>query len=240
MEKIPLSKLLEYFSVQELSDALFQANLPQTGTKTQKIERLCSQIQKPLLDLLELFTAEALRIVCDTVGIRSSRKDDMISGLLSLLENGAAIPVQGEPVQPTYLLPTKEAVMGHFKQLTVPARKAHEEIDAQYVIGDHLAEVFEDVHPQYNIGGYLGLKIDIDIGNGKVGVEVKLADSLLKSAAEIQRLIGQSIYYQKKRYLDNLIIAIVGRREDLEDPMLKETYSFLEGFNITCVRVPVS
>jgi hypothetical protein len=164
----------------------------------------------------------------------------MVSGLASLLENGATVQTQGEPVQPTYLPPTKEAVMGHLKQLTIPARKAHVEMDAQDAIWDHLAQAFEDVHPQYNIGGYLGLKIDIDIGNGKVGVEVKLADSLLKSATEIHRLIGQSIYYQKKRYMGNLIVAVVARMEDLESPILKETYSFLEGFDIACVRIPVN
>lgn len=131
-------------------------------------------------------------------------------------------------------------MIDHLKRLTIPRRKAQTEEDAQDAIGYHLGEIFEDAVPQYNIGGYLGLKIDIDIGNGKVGVEVKLADSLLDSATEIQRLIGQAVYYHKKRYMGNLIVAVVGRREDLDHPKLKETYWFLEDFDITCVRIPVS
>jgi hypothetical protein len=93
--------------------------------------------------------------------------------------------------------------------------------------------------PNTTSGGYLGLKIDIDLGNGRVGVEVKLAESLLK-AAEAHRLIGQAVYYQKRRYQDNLIVAVVGRSGDLEAPMLKELGSFLESIGVVYVGVPVS
>ena len=176
------------------------------------------------------------------------RKDEMLESLVSLLdaESVASGPVailqveKSESMPPAYLLVTKQAVLDHLKQLIVPRRKLSNETVAMDAIGDHLAKAFEDVVSQYNIGGYLGLKIDIDVGNGGIGVEVKLAESLLRSTAEIHRLIGQAIYYQKKHYGENLLVSIVGLREVLDAPVLKETYSFLESFNITCVRVPAT
>ncbi len=173
----------------------------------------------------------------------------MIGRLVVLLEgesfakmiaSDAATSV-AEPIKPACLVATRERVIDHLKRLTIPRRKATDESAAQDAIGYHLVEAFEDVVPQYNIGGYLGLKIDIDLGNGRVGVEVKLAESLLKAkAAEAHRLIGQAVYYQKRRYQDNLIVAVVGRSGDLEAPMLKELGSFLESVGVTYVGVLVS
>lgn len=248
MSAIPLSTLLDRFPTTELAEALFQANLPQGGTKAERIERLCTQVGQSPQDLLDLFRAEALREACRSSGIRPGRKDEMIVALVALLEGGSQaqeiIPEanRGQSAEATvkYMQPTKDEVITHLRRLSIPSRKLRAEADAEWVIGEHLGNAFEDVVPQYNIGGYLGLKIDIDIGNGKVGVEVKLADSLLKSASEIHRLIGQSIYYQRKRYMGNLVVAIAGHQEDLDHPMLKEAFSFLESFAIPCIRIPAS
>lgn len=111
MDKMRLPKLLDCFSVQELADALFQASLTVSGTKAEKIERLCAQVQAPPHQPLDLFTAEALRIVCGLVGVRLGRKSEMIEGLISLLEEGsssgagasAAMPTQAEQVRPAYV-----------------------------------------------------------------------------------------------------------------------------------------
>lgn len=248
MPAIPLSALLDSFPTIELAEALFQASLPQGGTKVERIERLSTQVGKSPQDLLDLFRAEALKEACGSFGIRSGRKDEMITALVALLQEGSqaerVIPeaYRGPSAKATdqYLQPTKDEVMTHLKRLSIRSRKLRAEADADWAIGEHLGQAFEDVVPQYNIGGYLGLKIDIDIGNGKVGVEVKLADSLLKSASEIHRLIGQSIYYQRKKYMGNLVVAIAGRQEDLDHPMLKEAFSFLESFDIPCIRIPAS
>ncbi len=134
-----------------------------------------------------------------------------------------------------------EAVIDQLTRLKIPRRKIEEEKDAEDAIREHLLGVgFKDVHSQYNVSGYLGLTIDIDIGNGKVGVEVKLGDSLSESAGAVQRLIGQAIYYQRKQYKGNLIVAVVGRRDELDQPKLRETFSFLESLGIACVGVETS
>jgi hypothetical protein len=59
------------------------------------------------------------------------------------------------------------------------------------------------------VGGFLALKTDLDVGNGLVGVELKIAENL--TASEMQRLIGQVVYYKKRYYENNLIVFIAGR-----------------------------
>mgnify|MGYP000126596712 FL=1 len=65
-----------------------------------------------------------------------------------------------------------------------------------------LHDTFQNAETQYNIGGYLGLRVDIDLGDGKVGIELKLADELVGKAQNIERLIGQTAYYTKRIYVN--------------------------------------
>ena len=66
--------------------------------------------------------------------------------------------------------------------------------DAQYtteknvekIIAEKIDECYH-VHRQYNIGGFLGLRIDIDV-NESVGIELKLGKEL--TATNIERLLG--------------------------------------------------
>ena len=236
MNTLSFPQLLDYFITEELADALYRGNLPITGTKAEKIFRLCG-LQTPY-QILEFFSAEALRIVCNQVNVQPGRKNEMIEKLLNITDG--EIKTTAEQEHQEYLEPTKDNIVFHLKQLKIPSRKARNEPVVRDKIGDHLAQAFEDVVAEYYIGGYLGLKIDLDIGNGKAGIEVKLVNSLLNSASEIQRMIGQSIYYQKKCYLGNLLVAVVGRKEDIDDPILKETYSFLRDFGIECIGVSVN
>ncbi len=77
-------ELLGEFSVQELGCALYQASLPQSGPKAERIERLAAFSIRANLSgeqLLDLFTAEALRIVCGNLGLQTGRKADMVRAL---------------------------------------------------------------------------------------------------------------------------------------------------------------
>lgn len=86
------------------------------------------------------------------------------------------------------------------------------------VISKHLDSHFS-VHRQYNIGGYLGLKIDIDL-NETVGIEIKLAKNL--NTVSIERLLGQVIYYSKRKYNENMIVLIVGNLSDSNTRVMEE------------------
>lgn len=90
-------------------------------------------------------------------------------------------------------------------------RKLSSEGDLEKYLLAQLALIFgkEKVSSQYSVGGFLALKTDLDIGNGLVGVELKIAENL--SASEMQRLIGQVVYYKKRYYENNLIVFIAGR-----------------------------
>ncbi|MCP5492918.1 MAG: hypothetical protein H7A23_00035 [Leptospiraceae bacterium] len=82
----------------------------------------------------------------------------------------------------------------------------------------------ENVKEQYSIGGFLGLKTDIDLFNGEIGIELKIYDHL--SASELQRLIGQVVYYTNRVYKERFIVFIVGRNEP--DAIIKELSVFLK------------
>jgi hypothetical protein len=71
-------------------------------------------------------------------------------------------------------------------------------------------------------------KIDLDIGNGKVGIELKLARKL-KSRNEVNRLIGQTTMYKNRKYSqNNLIILLVGNTQTYQQPYVQELKQVIE------------
>lgn len=83
-----------------------------------------------------------------------------------------------------------------------------------------LSRYYENVQTQISLGGRE--KIDLDIEDGKVGIEIKLAKKL-RSRNEVNRLIGQTTMYKAKRYdQNNLIILLVGNAKNYEHPHIKE------------------
>lgn len=86
----------------------------------------------------------------------------------------------------------------------------------------HLKEKFHTVDRQVYIGGVKALKIDIDVANGKIGVELKMAHKLIDST-EKQRFIGQMHDYTTKRYKpENFILAVAGGQMQKDDITLRE------------------
>jgi hypothetical protein len=109
--------------------------------------------------------------------------------------------------------------------LVIKKSQYTEEKNVENAIAKQLKEEYEDVHQQYNIGGFLGLKCDLDIGDGEYGIELKLAKNL-KSASNIERLFGQATYY-KQCYGDNFIVLVVGTAKDY-DTTMKEIEKLIE------------
>jgi len=88
-------------------------------------------------------------------------------------------------------------------------------------IEKQLERVFQNrikhVITQYGLDGPTGQKIDFDLGHGKVGVEIKLAESVFKAGPQ-DRMVGQIQAYIKSRYAnDNLLLVIF-----CEDRHIKE------------------
>ena len=238
-----IAELLAHFSSEELADALYAASLPVAGSKGERIQRLADAVHGTNADMckvLDLFTADALRAACGCAGLKSGRKADMIESLVSLLGEsdspGNSRSIGGAPPR-DYLPPTKENVLAQLREVRIPSRALRTEADVEEVIADSLAPRFQAVSQQYSVGGMLGLKIDLDIGDGQVGVELKLADSILGNTNEFHRLIGQAVYYDHRRYKGNLILCVVGQRGDDEDPLLRDLFSLLQTYNITCICI---
>lgn len=100
-------------------------------------------------------------------------------------------------------------------------------------LAKQFAEKFgkQNVTQQYSVGGFLSLKCDIDLFDKKCcGIELKLAKQLKNKAAEMQRVIGQVVYYSRRCYQENgLILLVVGTEKEL-DSKLDELKKFVEEF----------
>lgn len=109
-----------------------------------------------------------------------------------------------------------------------------EEKDVENVIAKQLREEYgtTNVHTQYSVGGFLGLKCDIDLFNSRCcGIELKLAKQIKGNSSAYERLIGQIVYYSKRCYNDRLIVLVVGTAKDY-DATLKEVQNFIESLGI--------
>lgn len=127
----------------------------------------------------------------------------------------------------------KESIKEILENLVIIKRRLSSEADLEKFIFDQLSIVLgkDRVHRQYSVGGFLSLKTDIDVGNGLVGIELKIAENL--TASEMQRLIGQAVYYKKRFYDQNLLVVIAGKTNISSS--IKELIDFIEEFGIEVI-----
>lgn len=134
--------------------------------------------------------------------------------------------------------PTLKNVIKHLEQIQIKEKELERmsEGDVEAIIVKHLGKTFPDIQCQYSIelNKRSRQKIDIDIGKGQLGIEVKLAKTL-KNINERNRLIGQVLFYQQIRYQKgNLLVLIVGLKSlenhiqilTLKDMISKEGNNF--------------
>jgi hypothetical protein len=228
MEKVPIAFILDIFYVEELQDICRSFDLNAAGNKYELIESIIQNV-KPVNKIIDNLTVEGLKLVCSTLKVKTGNKAQMQKILLDLLDR--------ENTGIEKLSPTSDNVISKLKECILDKRRIKSEKDAEEQIGDFLSMYFRDVMPQYNLVGYLGLKIDLDINDGKFGVEVKLADSLLNNNSEVFRVFGQAVYYSKKQYGENFLVAVVGTKNDLDEPIVREAMSFLNSISIKWLGV---
>lgn len=141
----------------------------------------------------------------------------------------------GQYIQEGYKKAT--SITGHevfqkLENLQIKKAQYTDEKKVEKIIFDQLEILYKDqVHRQYNIQGYLGLKCDIDLGDGQVGIELKLANQLSNSSSNIERLLGQVLYYSKRTYKENLIVIVVGLEKEY-DLKIKELQNIVEEQNV--------
>jgi len=203
--------------MQAIRSALAAGGVPIQGRKGDLISRLVDAGRAsgvPAGEVLGLFKAEALRRLCTSVGVRAATKDEMVGGLVSTLVADEKVLSR---IGPDRHVPTHEAVLAILRGTALPPWVTRDEAAAEQSIGFLLRKVFSEVAHQVSVGGFVGDRIDIDLGSGAVGVEVKLAKALNESASETYRGIGQAVIYQHVRYSKSLIVAIVGTRTEFDD-----------------------
>ena len=101
--------------------------------------------------------------------------------------------------------------LDEFKTKLDPKLKyGYTEKSIQNQLKKHLQKKFVHVTDEYGIEGLNATKIDFDIGNGQVGLEIKFAKSLFRTS-NLHRLVGQIEDYIDNKYDDdNLIVAVFG------------------------------
>lgn len=146
-------------------------------------------------------------------------KSDLVD--LDKIENEKAITI------------SLENVISVLENLIVLKRRLGAESDFEKFTADQLMYIFgkEKVARQYSVGGFLALKTDIDVGNGQVGIELKIADHL--SATDMQRLIGQVLYYKKRFYNNNLLVFLASRSSISSH--IKELKDFVEELGVKVI-----
>lgn len=102
-------------------------------------------------------------------------------------------------------------------KLNPKLKAGYTEKHIQNQLKKHFLKDFVHVTDEYGIEGINATKIDFDIGHGKVGVELKLAKALFKTAS-LDRLVGQLDGYIKQKYKrKNIIVAVFGEETHTEE-----------------------
>ncbi len=127
-------------------------------------------------------------------------------------------------------------ILKEFQIKQIEGRKnGFTELDIEKQLEENLKSVFEHVTRQHAVGGTNVKKIDLDVGRGRVGIELKLASDVIKEGGN-DRLMGQVVKYKNRQYTnDNLIIAVAGygyhEREtalsDLKDWLLEQKVKYV-------------
>lgn len=138
-------------------------------------------------------------------------------GKISIFNNSESEDYSEEKINRNRII-TIDEVLEVLETARIETAHLIDEKRVENVISKHLDSHFA-IHRQYNIGGFLGLKIDIDV-NESVGIEIKLAKNL--TTVSIERLLGQVIYYSKRKYNENIIVLIVGNLSDSNTRIMEE------------------
>lgn len=116
-----------------------------------------------------------------------------------------------------------EQKLKEFSLQTVANRKAgFTEKDVHKQLERYLKDIFQNVTMEHGVESKTGKNIDVDVANGKVGIEVKLASEIFKEGGW-DRALGQMVKYSRLKYKDgNLIFLIAGFDEDLRNSILSD------------------
>ena len=143
-------------------------------------------------------------------------------GLLSNILNQVTNPVQSQLASVddvVIILRDKITLPSSILRSTTYVGEAKEKRVQKNLFGQ-LNEIYgqSNVNTEFSVGGHWGMKSDIDLFHGKIGIELKVAEQL-KSASNVERLVGQVVYYMKKQYNNNFIVLVAGKPKEYDASM---------------------
>ena len=121
-------------------------------------------------------------------------------------------------------------ILGNFK-LSRDYSEDLTERKIQSELYKYLSSKYETVTTEYSLEGKNISRIDIDIGDGNAGIELKIAKKLINNAQSTDRLVGQLKKYYQKRYKNgNLFLIIVGTETEFSNSIFKEIKSHAKDY----------
>lgn len=115
-----------------------------------------------------------------------------------------------------------EKIKGFKPEIVEGRKNGFTEKDIHKQMEKYFKDIFQNVTMEHGIESKNAKAIDIDIANGKAGIEVKVAHELLKEG-EWDRAIGQMVKYTRKKYRnENFIVVVVGFEKDFRNSMLSD------------------
>ena len=126
---------------------------------------------------------------------------------------------------------TIENIISLLERIEFSAYFTIEESRFEKKVSEYLTDILGSnaVNTQYYQYGNLTNRIDIDLGHGIIGIELKIANQLETSDA-VHRLIGQAVYYNQNFYKNRLIVLVAGKNNIT--PIIQEVKSILENLGV--------
>jgi hypothetical protein len=129
-------------------------------------------------------------------------------------------------------IPTKKNVLKIIQNIFYKKRLDNtlSESEVENFLAEKLSLFFDKVQTQYRIGKnkHYSERVDIDLGDGRLGIEIKLA-KFLKKSNERNRLLGQVDLYKERKYKpENILILLVGVAELERDDSIMEVKKILD------------
>ncbi len=116
---------------------------------------------------------------------------------------------------------SRTTVIDFLIKIELPKKTLSSERELENFLFKKLSAKFPKIDRQKGLDSSNGMKIDIDLGHGEIGIEIKLAEQLVGNASKRKEAIGQLVQY-RKMYETDLILIVGGKKTEGLSPLLRE------------------
>lgn len=121
----------------------------------------------------------------------------------------------------------------------VKYKNGYTEKSIENQLAKFLKKHYITVTQQHGVADKNARQIDIDIADGEVGIELKDAKNICKTA-EFDRLTGQLLAYKTARYnKDNLVLAVCGNVDDKNESRIQDVIKLCDKLDVKYIYITV-